>query len=132
MGKKCGTCTLKQLQLDTLARAIRVTQSKIEECRIVKHFPNQPLGKSDLCLACLRQGFAAVAVLGGLLDRPEDLGGRPIRDERSDPSRDGGLWAAARTPADEIYAVKWFRILLWAFLIVGVVGAMALLSWRLG
>lgn len=55
------------LAMQAMLKAARIAllhgRRKILECRIVKHYPNRPLGKTgEYCMACLIHGSAAVEV----------------------------------------------------------------------
>jgi len=125
--KKCSNCKIHELHLQTLALTIAAAHGRIDECRRLQHVPYKRLqGKHDICVNCLRHGWATMVVLGETITHPQDLSGRPLRTSRSDPSRDGGVWPAAPR---ESRAKTIFLIVVLAALALG---SAALLTWRLG
>lgn len=131
--KKCSACALHAVHLQTLALTIAASEGRIEECRRLNHIPYKRLaGKHDVCVNCLRHGWATMAVLSEVLSQPQDQAGRPLRGPESDPSRDGGIWAAAQTPEDLAYAGRWRKILWVLALIASAAAFFGLLVSRFG
>lgn len=129
--KKCPDCTIHAIHVATLAMTVAASQGRVDECRRLGHVPYKRLDeKHDICVNCLRDGWATLTVLGEVISNPQDLAGRPLRDSESDPTSEGGVWALGATAEDRAYATRWRRIL-WVLALLAAAGAFfgTLVTW---
>lgn len=123
--KNCPDCAGHELHLKTVLITVEASAGKQEECRRLGHVPWKRIeGKHDICLNCLRHGWATLKVLADVIQNPCDLMGRPIMNSESDPQQ-GGLWPGMK-PRRSIAT-----ILGWVFLGALALASMAALSWYL-
>jgi len=125
--KNCTDCAAHDLHLQTVSLTVAACQGKIDECRRLKHVPFKRINvKHDICINCLKHGWATVTVLAGVLERPQDPAGRTIRDSKSSP-QEGGVWPGIAVKK----GARWKTTALWLALAASALAWAGLLSYVL-